>query len=45
MPEISRQAAMQAFDDLFWFLGCITLAILPILFIVKRSRKKAIVIA
>jgi MFS transporter, DHA2 family, multidrug resistance protein len=43
--EISRQAAMQAFDDLFWFIGWITLAILPLLFIVKRSRTKAIVIA
>jgi hypothetical protein len=36
---------MQAFDDLFWFIGWITLAILPLLFIVKRPRTKAIVIA
>ena len=43
--EISRQAAMPAFDDLLWLIGWITLAILPLLFIVKMSRTKAIVIA
>jgi len=36
---------MPAFDDLLWFIGWITLAILPLLFIVKMSRTKAIVIA
>ena len=29
--EIARQAQMQAFDDLFWFIGWLTFAILPLL--------------
>src|SRR5262249_6670915 len=44
-PRFPVRRRCTAFADFFWFRGCITLAILPILFIVKRSRKKAIVIA
>jgi hypothetical protein len=36
---------MQAFNDLFWFIGWVTLAILPLLFLVKRPESKGLVIA
>jgi hypothetical protein len=48
-PELQHRdfpsGGSAAFDDLFWFIGWITLAILPLPFIVKMSRTKAIVIA
>ncbi len=42
--EITRQAEMQAFNDLFWFIGWVTLAILPLLLLVKRPEAKGIMI-
>jgi MFS transporter, DHA2 family, multidrug resistance protein len=43
--EIARQAQMQAFDDLFWFIGWVTFAILPLLFMMKRPERTGVVIA
>jgi MFS transporter, DHA2 family, multidrug resistance protein len=37
--EIARQAQMQAFDDLFWFIGWVTFAILPLPFMMKRPER------
>jgi DHA2 family multidrug resistance protein len=34
--EIGRQAQMLAFIDLFWFIGIVTFAILPLVFMMKR---------
>ena len=34
--EIGRQAQMLAFIDLFWFIGIVTFAILPLVFLMKR---------
>jgi DHA2 family multidrug resistance protein len=34
--EIARQAQMLAFVDLFWFIGLVTLAILPLVLMMKR---------
>jgi hypothetical protein len=42
--EITRQAEMQASNDLFWFIGWVTLAILPLLLLVKQPEAKGIVI-
>jgi DHA2 family multidrug resistance protein len=41
--EIARQAQMIAFNDLFWFIGWITLALLPLLLIMKRSEKAGVI--
>jgi len=41
--EIARQAQMLAFNDLFWFIGLVTLAIIPLLFIMKKPEKVALV--
>jgi DHA2 family multidrug resistance protein len=43
--EITRQAQMQAFDDLFWFIGWATIAIMPLIFIGKRTQRTSLVIA
>ena len=43
--EIARQAQMIAFNDLFWFIGWITFALLPLLLIMKRPEKSGLVIA
>jgi DHA2 family multidrug resistance protein len=43
--EIARQAQMIAFNDLFWFIGWITFALLPLLLIMKRPEKAGLVIA
>jgi MFS transporter, DHA2 family, multidrug resistance protein len=43
--EIARQAQMIAFNDLFWFIGWITFAILPLLLLMKRTEKLGPVIA
>jgi DHA2 family multidrug resistance protein len=43
--EIARQAQMIAFNDLFWFIGWITFALLPLLLIMKRTEKAGLVIA
>jgi DHA2 family multidrug resistance protein len=37
--EIGRQAQMLAFNDLFWFIGVVTLAIIPLIFLMKRPEK------
>jgi MFS transporter, DHA2 family, multidrug resistance protein len=41
--DIARQAQMLAFDDIFWFIGLSTLAILPVLFFMRRPEKIALV--
>ncbi|MET0668344.1 MAG: DHA2 family efflux MFS transporter permease subunit [Methylibium sp.] len=41
--EIARQAQMLAFNDLFWFIAVITLAIIPLLFLMKKPEKVALV--
>jgi hypothetical protein len=35
---------MQAFNDLFWFIGWVTLATLPLLLLVKRPEAKGIIV-
>jgi DHA2 family multidrug resistance protein len=39
--EIARQAQMQAFNDLFWLIGWVTLAILPLLLLGRRPQRAA----
>jgi DHA2 family multidrug resistance protein len=41
--EIGRQAQMLAFNDLFWFIGLVTLAIIPLVFLMKKPEKVALV--
>ncbi|MGZ8417025.1 MAG: DHA2 family efflux MFS transporter permease subunit [Methyloceanibacter sp.] len=41
--EIARQAQMLAFNDLFWFIGIVTLAIIPLVFLMKKPEKVALV--
>lgn len=36
---VARQAQMQAFLDLFWFIGWVTFALLPLVFLMKRPEK------
>ncbi len=43
--EIRRQAEMQAFNDLFWLIGWINLAILPLLLLGRRPERRALVMA
>jgi DHA2 family multidrug resistance protein len=43
--EIARQAQMIAFNDLFWFIGWITFALLPLLLLMKRPEKAGLAIA
>jgi DHA2 family multidrug resistance protein len=42
--EIGRQAQMLAFVDLFWFIGLVTLAILPLLLMMQRPRSTSLLI-
>jgi DHA2 family multidrug resistance protein len=42
--EIARQAQMLAFVDLFWFIGLVTLAILPLVFLMQRPSSKTLFI-
>jgi DHA2 family multidrug resistance protein len=37
--EIGRQAQMLAFNDVFWFIAIFTLAIIPLIFLLKRPEK------
>jgi len=37
--EIGRQAQMLAFNDIFWFIAVVTLAIIPVLFLMKRPER------
>jgi DHA2 family multidrug resistance protein len=41
--EIGRQAQMLAFNDIFWFIGVFTLAIIPLLFFMKKPEKVSLV--
>ena len=41
--EIARQAQMLAFNDLFWFIGVVTLAIIPLIFLMKKPEKVELV--
>jgi DHA2 family multidrug resistance protein len=41
--EIARQAQMLAFNDLFWFIGIVTLAIIPLLFLMTRPKSVSLV--
>jgi DHA2 family multidrug resistance protein len=41
--ELARQAQMLAFNDLFWFIGICTLAILPVLFFMSRPKNVELV--
>jgi DHA2 family multidrug resistance protein len=36
--ELQRQAAMLAFIDVYWILGMVCLAMIPLMFLMKRSR-------
>ncbi len=40
--EIARQAQMLAFVDLFWFIGWITLAILPLAYVMRKPERAEI---
>ncbi|MCJ7597057.1 MAG: hypothetical protein MUO41_00205, partial [Methyloceanibacter sp.] len=40
--EIARQAQMLAFVDLFWFIGLVTLAILPLVLMMRRPSSKTL---
>jgi DHA2 family multidrug resistance protein len=42
--EIGRQAQMLAFVDLFWFIGLVTFAILPLVFMMKRPTREGVFI-
>lgn len=42
--EIARQAQMLAFVDLFWFIGIVTFAILPLLFMMKKPEREGVFI-
>jgi DHA2 family multidrug resistance protein len=42
--EIGRQAQMLAFVDLFWFIGLVTFAILPLLLMMKKPSRSGLFI-
>ena len=41
--EIGRQAQMLAFNDVFWFIAMVTLAIIPLIFLMKKPGKVSLV--
>ena len=41
---VARQAQMQAFIDLFWFIGWVTFALLPLVFLMKRPQKTGLIV-
>jgi MFS transporter, DHA2 family, multidrug resistance protein len=41
--EIGRQAQMLAFNDIFWFIAIVTLAIIPLIFLMKRPERVSLV--
>jgi MFS transporter, DHA2 family, multidrug resistance protein len=41
--EIARQAQMLAFNDLFWFIGIVTLCIIPLLLLMTRPKSVSLV--
>jgi hypothetical protein len=34
---MQRQAAMKAFIDAFWMMGCIFLAVIPLMFLMRKT--------
>ena len=42
---VARQAQMQAFVDLFWFIGWVTFALLPLVFLMKRPERTDLALA
>jgi MFS transporter, DHA2 family, multidrug resistance protein len=42
---VARQAQMQAFIDLFWLIGWVTFALLPLVFLMKRPEKSGLPMA
>ena len=42
---VARQAQMQAFIDLFWFIGWVTLALVPLVFLMKPPVRKGLAVA
>jgi DHA2 family multidrug resistance protein len=43
--EVARQAQMQAFIDLFWFIGWVTFALVPLAFIMKRPERRGFMVS
>jgi len=43
--EVARQAQMQAFIDLFWFIGWVTFALLPLVLIMKRPERRGFIVS
>jgi DHA2 family multidrug resistance protein len=43
LHEIGRQAQILAFDDIFWFIAMVTLAIIPLIFLMKRPERVSLV--
>jgi DHA2 family multidrug resistance protein len=43
LHEIDRQAQMLAFNDIFWFIAMVTLAIIPLIFLMKKPEKVSLV--
>jgi DHA2 family multidrug resistance protein len=41
--EIAQQAELLAFNDLFWFIGIVTLAIIPLAFFMTKPERVALV--
>jgi DHA2 family multidrug resistance protein len=41
--EIARQAQMLAFNDIFWFIAVVTVAIIPLVFLMERPKKVQLV--
>jgi DHA2 family multidrug resistance protein len=41
---VARQAQMQAFIDLFWFIGWVTLALVPLVFLMKPPVRKGLAV-
>ena len=39
--EIAQQAQILAFDDLFWFIGLVTLAIIPLIFFMVSNTRRS----
>src|SRR5208282_1309440 len=39
--ELQRQSAMLSFIDVYWLLGVVCLAMIPLMFIMKRGRKQS----
>jgi MFS transporter, DHA2 family, multidrug resistance protein len=42
---VAQQAQMRAFIDLFWFIGWVTFALLPLVFLLKRPERTVLPLA